>query len=83
VKRLAGWLSAYLELELDEQQLAELDGIIEEQLPPISRLSRRMAEATRGSLIQRCDMEYPSSRWIEGPLDPSTRPSLRSSLAPA
>jgi len=48
VKRLAGWLSAYLELELDEQQLADLDGIIEQQLPPISELSRQMNEARRG-----------------------------------
>ena len=47
VKRLAGWFGAYMELDLHAHQLAELGSIVEEQLPPISALSRRMTDARR------------------------------------
>jgi Spy/CpxP family protein refolding chaperone len=47
VKRLAGWFGAYMELDLHAHQLAELESIVEQQLPPISDLSRQMTEARR------------------------------------
>jgi hypothetical protein len=47
VHRLLGWLGIYLELDLNERQLTEIEGILEAELPPISDLSDEMARARR------------------------------------
>jgi Spy/CpxP family protein refolding chaperone len=53
-RQLLVWLDAYLALELTETQLAELESILQADLPAIGETSRRLAEARR-ALVEETD----------------------------